>query len=242
MTELIFLGFSFRLTMSLRTSHDVIWSSLRYLFVLYVVAIVNDVADNRGTLLPRATPSLPDVVHDLLPFFAEASQFSDAATMLLYMSLAALISTQRAVADLFCEFLDLHAKLMLFRCLTVPLTTLPSPLPGCETLERIPFSFLNPLKRVLLPGVLSSWCHDLIYSGHTVLYFLIALFFRDLKSHDFIKLLVWIVAGTGTLALLVSRLHYSVDVLIGATITILMYNQRRPQIFLFVNGQPDSPM
>lgn len=214
-----------------RTPNDVLRSLAHLVVALYLMALANDVADYRGFLLPPDAAILPDVAHSVLPLVHAGAQFSDLMTLLMYFAAIAIVSTKVEACALLCEYFDLHAPLALLRSVMVPLTTLPSPVPGCRDRgERVSLSLLGPLTRVLMPTILTSWCHDLIYSGHTVVYTLTLLFVYDLNVHLALPIIIWTCAVAGCIALLSARVHYAVDGALSIAFTTLMYGRRRLHI------------
>ena len=77
---------------------------------------------------------------------------------------------------------------------------------------------------------MSSWCHDLLFSGHTVFFTMAALFLHDSGGHWAWRVCGWIGASIGYFVILASRVHYSVDVTIAIIITSLVYLQWRVDI------------
>lgn len=203
---------------------------VRFSITLVLVAIVNDLAEMRGVLLPPNSAVLPDIGHSLLPFIPEMAKLSDTCLLLLCLVLIVSIAAKpHSRSELVCEFVDLHTFLMLVRCFTIPLTTLPGAQAACNA--EHPVSAGSLIARVLRPDFLTAWCHDLIYSGHTVFYNLAALFIFDLhRPHRALSAAMVLVALGGSLCLLISRVHYTVDIALAAIITTLAYAVRRPAI------------
>jgi len=222
-----------------RTPADVAKAIVGYMFTLGFVAIVNSMVDVRGIQsLSQHAITLPDVGHSVLPFIPEMARLGDTCLVLLYVVMVVAMCTKQAYCDLLCEFVGLHAGLLLLRCLTVSSTLLPSPMVGCATrdaVSRMDFSSSPPLL-VPLSGTLTAWCHDLMYSGHTVVYALASLFIFDLHTVRAVAGAVLLIAVIGILCLLVARLHYTVDVLVALIITILAYTVRRPKILLYISA------
>jgi lysylphosphatidylglycerol synthetase-like protein (DUF2156 family) len=208
------------------SAKDFLFCLFRYLVALYFVALFNDIADQRAQNLPRNSVILPDLLHDLLSPDEDAKYLCDFITLLLYFCFLAVISTKKRWLHFLCEFIALHTVLLVLRCFLVAITTLPSPVQSCNMHKPAEFSLLNPIKRLLLPSVLSSWCNDLIYSGHTVIYVLVSLFVIDLSENSFVVAFVCILSAVGVGGLLVARLHYSVDIFLAAIITFLLYKIR----------------
>ncbi len=224
----------------LRGSNGVGRALVRYSLTLCMVAIVNDLAEMRGALLPPNSAVLPDIGHSLLPFIPEMAKLSDSCLLLLCLVLIVLIAArQHSRCNLICEFVDLHTFLMLVRCFTIPLTTLPGAQAACNAEHTLSPESLTT--RVLQPDFLTAWCHDLIYSGHTVFYTLAALFIFDLqRPHHALSAAMLLVALGGSLCLLVSRVHYTVDVALAAIITTLAYAVRRPVILQCIGGATEK--
>eukprot|EP01013_Petalomonas_cantuscygni_P012668 TRINITY_DN2660_c0_g1_i2.p1 TRINITY_DN2660_c0_g1~~TRINITY_DN2660_c0_g1_i2.p1 ORF type:complete len:297 (+),score=34.28 TRINITY_DN2660_c0_g1_i2:284-1174(+) len=117
------------------------------------------------------------------------------------------------------RFFILHGVLLGIRAFTILLTPYPNAMPECVNIQ--PIAALSPGNLVhlflLFPG---HTCGDYVYSGHTVLFVLTAVFWQRcvrplgpwyaLEAHA-----MTLVAVLGIVSLPVFRFHYSVDCIIG---------------------------
>lgn len=196
---------------------------LRYLLCLYVMCITNSIADERGVLLGDHFTPLPDLGADMIPFFDLvwlADSLSHAACGIVALRCYCHVNAKR----LGITFLDLHTVLVLLRCTTLPLTVLPAPRFVCSyRLEMRPAHFLlEPVVRMLRPGGMSSWCHDMLFSGHGMLYMLTALFLNE-SDTVWWRLVGWSLCFTGFFALLAARVHYTVDLWLSCVLSTLVF-------------------
>jgi hypothetical protein len=225
-----------------KTLSDALSSALRYVFALYVMALANDMSEVRGALLPEDAGVLPDVMFDLLPYTPELGKCIDMILIGLYAVVVAWSATFERRFDLICAFVDMHVLMILLRCLTVNATTLPASLPDCarqfvaRNVKPYPL-FINPLLR-FAPGGMSMGCHDLIFSGHTVVYTLASLFMYDVaRDYRLLRLATHLLSLTGVVCLLASKMHYSIDVVVAVIIMFLVYLQWRPTVLALVNEE-----
>jgi hypothetical protein len=102
--------------------------------------------------------------------------------------------------------------------------------------EKPGYVFMQPVWNFLRPHGMSSWCHDMLFSGHSMFYIIAALFLHDAGYHCLFWLAGWAMAATGILALICSRMHYSVDVAIAIIIAVLVYlHSRRHLVWLLAD-------
>lgn len=224
-----------------KTLSDALSSALRYVFALYVMALFNDMTEVRGQLLPEDAGILPDVMFDLLPYTPELGKCIDLVLICLYATVVAWSATFERRFDLICAFVDMHVLMILLRCLTVNATTLPPSLPDCARIRHPnikPYPlFINPLLR-FAPGGMSMGCHDLIFSGHTVIYTLASLFMHDVaRDYRVLRFATHLLSLTGVVCLLASKMHYSIDVVVAVIIMFLVYLQWRPTVLALVNEE-----
>lgn len=219
-----------------KTFRDVLFTAGRYLATIYVMAMVNDMADARGVLLPESSKPLPDLGHEIVPFWPETAPWTDTILIALYLLVIARCLMARRRYELICAFVDMHVLLMLIRCLTVTLTSMPAASPYCLTrLQTRPYPImLNPLMKMIEPGGMRSWCNDLVFSGHTLVYMLASLFMTDALSsgggHWLFTAAAYPLTFAGIFFLIAGRLHYSMDIFVAMTISTLVYLHFRPEI------------
>lgn len=153
---------------------------------------------------------------------------------------------------IFRRWFSVHGTLMLFRCLTISCTSLPDAHPQCRDggVNQSPFGdlpphlgggssvnrvmldpeyFIETTFRMLMPG--NTTCGDMVFSGHTMLLMLFGLTFhtyhkrtKDFWSVNGVKTLVWGWCVIGLLAILATRLHYTIDVLLGMYLSLTVWS------------------
>lgn len=185
---------------------------------------------------------LPDIGHNLLPelstvFGLDAHKLCD---YLLYVTSAstlafALLNPKRYI--ILKRVCMVYGTLMLMRSVTLLVTSLPDPYLLCDlrtpgTYDWSDMPWLNVATDVI--GMFgpndreSLTCGDLIFSGHTVLFVLCALVWHTYyKSFGVInpcKLLIWVLSVVGTVLLLVTRMHWTIDILLAYYVTVTLWN------------------
>lgn len=148
-------------------------------------------------------PPLHDVVHAVVPADPawEAYRVPDALLAgVLLCTLGPLWHRERATLR---RILREYVRLMACRLVLLACTRLPDPSRVCAT-------------GTLRPG---QTCGDMMYSGHTVAFVLAALSWRDLELGPG-GMGVQAACALGMVSLVVLRVHYTVDVLVAAALTV----------------------
>jgi hypothetical protein len=109
----------------------------------------------------------------------------------------------------------LYGISMIGRIFTIPSTFPPDPSPNCA--ERT--------------HAWGTTCGDLIYSGHTVAFLLGAFIIRYWTREPMWELLCWIFTVVGLFTVVVSRLHYTRDVLSAFIVVISVNHILRTMLF-----------
>lgn len=115
------------------------------------------------------------------------------------------------------NYIWIVALLFVGRVITFSVTQVPPPKAGCSTVEKghrirwIPFA--------------NGWqeCEDEMYSGHTIHSVLIALFVLTLSKSFPEKVVVVLAVMMELFLVIVGRIHYTADVMIGGFMTVLAY-------------------
>ena len=192
-----------------------------------------------------ASFALPDIGHDLLPevlsvYGLDAHVICD---KLLYTTLVATLGfvcghPQRET--ILRRSFVVYGTLMLMRSVTLLLTALPDPYFRCFTAETGTFGqgwSTMPWRRVVYKFITlfdgsasgSLTCGDLIFSGHTIVFVLCALMWHTYyrPSHVLLnpmKLAIWALSVVGTVLLLVTRMHWTIDIALAYYITTTLWN------------------
>jgi len=156
---------------------------------------------------------LPDVLFDLLPEHRD-NRWPNWLTYGFIGCTSVLVLTHRRRITLTRRLLSWWTCLFILRCSTVTLTSLPDPNHMCFG--------TNPITDQLASFVSGISCGDMILSGHTMGMMCCAFILIDAfpyaaatGRHIAIHMLaaVWITAGV--ISLIVTRFHYTVDVVLG---------------------------
>jgi len=105
----------------------------------------------------------------------------------------------------------LFSILFMLRNLSMIVTSLPDPSPLCR---RVSTEQLNINPRSIFDALTGITCGDMIFSGHTITLLMPPM----LHMHYFggiMSIFFWINAFVGTIFILLSRLHYSIDIFIA---------------------------
>lgn len=221
-----------RLTDGLRTALNA-----RRLFTSYIMSVANEMADRHR---PVDVPLLQDQLFALLPVVWPAPAVVETLLGVYVVVIFYLIygsSHRWTIAPRFCF---IYGALNLTRAFTLSLTSMPDPSPRCAVrlpLEGRPHALLCGLRMLLPVGTVT--CGDLMFSGHTVVFVLVTIFWH--RYHATIEVgpatlllrsprawvqfglrfALWPVTLVAVTLIISSRLHYTVDVVIAVLITLL---------------------
>ena len=197
---------------------------------------------------PAGNPVLPDIVHELVPQVVNVSlpgipgvwagapwdtiDFVDGMIGLLGASVLFLVFTRRAPWLVLRRVLVVHSILLLLRVLTVAVTSLPDSRPKCHAVTP----GLTPITSLTWPAVgtialdnrkEAITCGDMVYSGHTAISTILGMTWHTYwkvkpgtYSVNFLKVLVWAAVALTVSLIVVARLHYTLDVLLGAYLAV----------------------
>jgi len=207
-------------------------TTAKYLIAAYIMGVCNELSDLRGTLLSNRNKTLPDLGFDILPYSPSVVWLCDPLNKLALALVLARILRSQNKKLLACIFMDAHITMMLLRGVCLPWTTFPAAFPECyNRLTAKPDNiFIEPIKRMFRADGLSSWCHDLLFSGHAVVFVLVAMFLHDSGGAIWWRLIGWVGGLFGCLLLTITRQHYSIDIIVAIIITYLVYLQWRKEV------------
>eukprot|EP01103_Thecamoeba_quadrilineata_P015090 TRINITY_DN4661_c0_g1_i1.p1 TRINITY_DN4661_c0_g1~~TRINITY_DN4661_c0_g1_i1.p1 ORF type:complete len:313 (-),score=19.83 TRINITY_DN4661_c0_g1_i1:187-1125(-) len=173
-----------------------------------------------GMRSPNNVPDLPDFGFYILPAFYENDTFSNKL-----LGVAGAITLLRCLfhrrgLTMIRRFAFLWTVLILGRCTTLLATSYPDPSRSCKAYKSPDNLFAFFLETVYRPEFIT--CGDLMYSGHTVYFTLLALSWSHYGVYWYEKYM-WIPLGTSILSLVATRVHYLNDVLIAFYLTILVW-------------------
>ena len=176
-------------------------------------------------------PLLPDLIHEAIPFIPAISvvNFMIVIGMITLFTFLLWPPKLRHLSILKRSFL-IYSYSMLLRDITMTLTSLPDPSPLCpkdwDSTPEVTF------KKVLgnLFGGLT--CGDLIFSGHTLGLLLPTLIIQRYFGGWIVKVM-WANTLLGSILVILSRLHYGVDVALTFFVV--------PTIWFMYNTIADHP-
>jgi hypothetical protein len=214
------------------TLRDVAIGAVRYVVAVFAMSRAGHMADARGLLLENPVAVLPDVGHDLVPFHPELAIAPDLILMLQCLGLIAFCARFKRRNDLILAFVDMHVVMMALRSMCVAITVLPTCVHSCKLRHELGHTRASEsLSEWLQNGGMASNCHDLVFSGHAIVYTLMFLLFVDASGAPlFVRLLNFALSVAGVFTLLSSRLHYSLDIFVAVAMTALLYLQWRPSV------------
>jgi len=195
--------------------HRLIASALYYGICLYIMSVMAVVS---GMRYPKNLPDLPDLGFEILPVL-DYQQTTIPNTLLLLALVGTLV---RALfhdkgATIIRRFLVVHGTTALLRCVCLAGTSYPDPNRLCVNYHPPSTTSLFWQETVVHRGFLT--CGDLMFSGHTLVYILIALLWHKYFTRPE-KVVVWILMIFAAISLVATRMHYTDDVLIAVYIAV----------------------
>ena len=196
--------------------------------------------------------TLPDVGHDLFPAVsvigaANAHVICDGLLCATGYATAAFVMTQPQRWIIWRRIFLVYGSVVFLRALTLLMTALPDPYALCAAHPRANFTW-SGIPWSSVPGDVVSLlgrsnasaddgdgtgaltCGDSVFSGHTVLFVLCALvwhtYFPGLvwSPVNPVKLFVWVLSVVGTQLLIITRMHWTLDIALAYYITITTWN------------------
>jgi hypothetical protein len=149
----------------------------------------------------KTSPKVYDIGHKYLP---NISHYEYIINILLILSACIFF----IYPNMFVKFCILFLVIIIIRLITVQLTVLPKT--NCTIKPTI---------------VLSGYCYDKIFSGHTAFICLITLFLFNLKKISIFTL--FIINVLFGLLIIATRSHYTIDVVFAFIVTLLIFQNRK---------------
>jgi len=182
-----------------------------YLTSLYTMSVMIVVA---GIRYPKASNVLPDVGFDIIPAIY-SSTIPNSLLTIAMVATALRLAVHRKGITIMRRFMVVHGVTALMRGITMVATSYPDPSLVCIDYE--PPSSSSVFWKNTLVSNLDFTCGDLMFSGHTLFYVLIGLVWQK-YTYLVEKCIVWFISVLGCVSLIVTRLHYTNDVIIAAYI------------------------
>ena len=182
-----------------------------------------------------STP-LPDIVHQLFAQSGSMAHHKIPDVMLLAQAplAALLLARHKQRACIVLRITRAYATAMAMRSVMILSTSLPDSSPMCHTAKQqdcmLPFTVHNVCRKAWdifrgAGGVLT--CGDMMFSGHTVVFCILTLTWQDyLLPQGAAAITAW--NAVGMAMIVITRLHYTVDVLVAVCITKGVWQWMRP--------------
>jgi shingomyelin synthase len=208
------------------------------LFLLFIAAVSNDIVLSYiHDIVPQGKP-LPDVVFAHTPYIPQALAYSEYCMLSLFAGLLLLTALHRHRWIVLRRIATIGSLLYFGRCITMFVTQVPVAdaeyycSPRFETPQR---TFANIILRALkiVSGVglkingKHTLCGDYIYSGHTVVLVTCYLFIKEYSPRNWkiLHCICFIFSFLGVFLLLISRGHYTIDVIVSYWISTRVFWQ-----------------
>jgi len=184
-----------------------------YLFCLYIMSVTVVVA---GMRYPRHGAELPDLGFYILPALNKPKYPDDILLICLFISIIRFLFHRKGLT-IIRRFMAIHGITALLRCVTLVATSYPDPSFACADYK--PADNPTLFWKTTVVNNLDYTCGDLMPSGHTLFFIIMALIWQRYCNFAE-KCVFWVLSMAGCLALVVTRLHYTNDVLIAFYIAI----------------------
>lgn len=199
------------------------WSNLyKTIFTFFCLGIIHTFTGISLILTNAkrpALPLLPDTIMNLIPYMP-LENYINILMIAMVLSEVVIIALDKRRCFIYRRTCAVYSILSILRILTTTSTFLPDPSPNCPAIHDTTIEISPRRVFVTLFGGLT--CGDMIFSGHTM-----GFLFPGLVHHHFFgkKIgCVYLFLGLcGALCLVISRFHYTVDVLLSIILTPLMW-------------------
>jgi len=165
-----------------------------------------------GQRFPKDGSPLPDLGFEFLPVGTHNEHIPNNILFICLLSSLTRFIFHKKGLTIIRRFMIVHGISALLRCATLVTTSYPDPSQVCRGYQPAdtPAVFL---KTVVTNTALVT-CGDLMPSGHTLVFVILALsWHKHTKYME--KCFFWVLALAGCLSLIITRMHYTNDVLIA---------------------------
>ena len=204
-----------------------------YLMLAVYLNCLMQVLIERYYMIDIVKPALNDAGFRLIPFVPNTTIPNIFISTLVIMTALPTIIFHHFRYAIIRRFLAIQGTIFFFRGLTLTLTILPEPNKSCIS-DPIAGSVGEVVWYEAFRVFAGSrhTCGDMIFSGHTSIIVNLALFFHTYldgwigKMHAMRNTFLvwnWCVAVGGVISVVETHLHYTLDVFLGITVTVLVF-------------------
>jgi len=185
------------------------------LYLMSIMAVVS------GMRYPKEVPDLPDLGFELIPVMDRQDTTIPNALLLIALigSVVRCLFHDKGITVI-RRFFVIHGLCALFRCVCMVATSYPDPNRLCSSYHPPATTYLFWRETFIHTGFLT--CGDLMFSGHTLAFFLVALTWQKYFT-KYEKPFVWILMLFACSSLVATRMHYTDDVLIAAYVAVTAF-------------------
>lgn len=195
--------------------------------LLAFAAVLNEVVLSFVHERVPEMPPLPDITFSLVPYYKDGLKICEYIMLTSFASVLLLMLFHRHRWIVFRRLMMVGSLLYLMRCVTMIVTQVPVADPNflCAPKYGENATFWNVVLRGLkmVSGVglnvrgKYTLCGDYIYSGHTIVLVISALFIGEYSPRRWriLHMFFWVVALVGVIFLVISRGHYTLDVILS---------------------------
>uniref|UniRef100_A0A914DWU6 Sphingomyelin synthase-like domain-containing protein n=2 Tax=Acrobeloides nanus TaxID=290746 RepID=A0A914DWU6_9BILA len=207
-------------------------------FLLFIAALCNDLVLSIVHERVPSGPPLPDIVFDNTPYVPYALVISEYLMLSLFAAMLIITFLHRHRWIVLRRIATIGSLLYFGRCLTMFVTQVPKAdanyycSPKLQNDSHLMWSItMRALSIASGVGLTINGkhklCGDYIYSGHTIVLVITYLFIREYSPKNWrpLHLISAVFSFTGVFLLLVSRGHYTIDVLVAYWITTRVFWQ-----------------
>ena len=194
------------------------WKMIFSFSLLIPVYALTAIGLNISNARRPTTSPLPDMIHENVEYMNIEKIIDNTMTILIAAEILFIAFDKRRYT-IYRRTISVYGILCFLRVFTMTCTSLPDPSPRCpSTIDtNVSYSIIGMIKTLV--GVT---CGDMIFSGHTM-GFLFPALVHNWYFGKKIGALFTIFAFIGPAAIVTSRLHYTVDVLLSAILTPLLF-------------------
>ncbi|KAK9762509.1 hypothetical protein K7432_011689 [Basidiobolus ranarum] len=201
-----------------------VYAGVFLVVVAYFMTIFQQLSDKRWLGSDTKNP-LRDLGFEAFPFLSTYSVADALVLSLLGITLVGLTIASRRIPKiiiLWRRLFWLTGLLYFYRSFTIITTTLP-PTKECVPIVANSFREMMVIGTYMIVGV-DKACTDNIYSGHTMILTSCVIMWNVYTRIKWFKIYATLHALAGLYAIIASRLHFTVDVLLSLFITYGMYS------------------
>uniref|UniRef100_A0AC35THZ3 PAP2_C domain-containing protein n=1 Tax=Rhabditophanes sp. KR3021 TaxID=114890 RepID=A0AC35THZ3_9BILA len=202
------------------------------LVMLFFAAFCNDFTLSYIHERVPNQPPLPDIVFSNTQYNGSFLKYAEYLMLILFFTMAVVVLLHKYRWIIVRRIATIGSLLYLGRCVTMFVTQLPVAdtnyqcSPTFSDKDRTLWNIFLRAAGIFSGAGLTinnkiSLCGDYIYSGHTIVFLITTLFIREYSPKNFkiLHCLCAFASGLGIALLLISRGHYTVDVVISYWIT-----------------------